>query len=74
MCNYFNVTFNSLLRMLTESANIDDKVELDDFGRPIVKATDSHQVAKMQNERNEKLKAAFGIMVCINCRYIGKIF
>ena len=49
-------------RMLMQSVDIDDKVELDDFGRPIIKATDSHQVAKMQTERNEKLKAAFGIM------------
>ena len=49
-------------RMLMQSVDINDKVELDDFGRPIIKATDSHQIAKMQNERNEKLKAAFGIM------------
>jgi len=49
-------------KMLMQSVDIDDAVELDDFGRPIIKATDSHQVAKMQNERNEKLKAAFGIM------------
>ena len=46
-----------------KSVDINEKVELDDFGRPIVKATDTHQLAKMQNERNEKLKSAFGIMV-----------
>jgi serine/arginine repetitive matrix protein 2 len=49
-------------KMLMQSVDINDEVELDDFGRPIIKSTDSHQVAKMQNERNEKLKAAFGIM------------
>merc|ERR1712012_866740 len=45
-----------------QSVDINDQIELDEFGRPIIKPTDSHQVAKMQNERNEKLKAAFGIM------------
>ena len=49
-------------KMLMQSVDINDKIELDDFGRPIIKATDSHQIAKMQNERNEKLKDAFGIM------------
>ena len=49
-------------KMLMQSVDVNDKVELDDFGRPIIKATDSHQIAKMQNERNDKLKAAFGIM------------
>ena len=49
-------------KMLMQSVDINDQIELDEFGRPIIKPTDSHQVAKMQNERNEKLKAAFGIM------------
>ena len=49
-------------KMLMQSVDINEEVELDDFGRPIIKATDSHQIAKMQNERNDKLKAAFGIM------------
>ena len=36
-------------KMLMQSVDVNDKVELDDFGRPIIKATDSHQIAKMQN-------------------------
>ena len=57
-----NEKVSAYRKMLMQSVDINEEVELDDFGRPIIKATDSHQIAKMQNERNDKLKAAFGIM------------
>eukprot|EP00093_Oithona_nana_P009311 09311.XXX_136085_136639_1 [CDS] Oithona nana genome sequencing. len=48
-------------RKMLLGAETDKKAfhEVDEFGRPIIK--DSHQLAQAQKEKNEKLKAAFGL-------------
>lgn len=45
--------------LVGEEIGKEEFVELDDFGRPVIK--DSHQELLAQKEKNERLKQAFGL-------------